>query len=51
MEVRVVNPIVAQNLVDAIEGAAYVDDPLQYVIDSLSHEQKKLSRQSRCSRR
>ena len=47
VEVHVVNPIVAQIFVDAIEGAAYVDDPLQYVIDTLSHEQKKLSRQSK----
>ena len=47
VEVHVVNPSVAQIFVDAIEGAAYVDDPLQYVIDTLSHEQKKLSRQSK----
>ena len=42
VEVHVVNPAIAQIFVDAIEGAAYVDDPLTYLIETLTADQRRL---------
>ena len=52
VKVSVVDPAVAICVVQAIEGAAYVDDPLSYLIETLTADRRRLDLQKRsgCSR-
>ena len=40
-----VDPVVAALIVQAVEGAAYVDDPLTFMIDTLTRDRTNLKRQ------
>ena len=42
VKVSVVDPAVSTIIVQAIEGAAYVDDPLTYLIETLTADQRRL---------
>lgn len=44
VDVDIVDPAVATCLVQAIEGAAYVSDPLSFVIDALSADRARMNR-------
>ena len=43
--VSTVDPVVAALIVQAVEGAAYVDDPLTFMIDTLTRDRTNLKRQ------
>lgn len=45
VRVSVVDPAVALCITQAIEGAAFVDDPLSFMIDALSSDRARLQRQ------
>ena len=43
--VNTVDPTEATFIIQAVEGAAYVDEPLTFVIDSLTRDRERLRRQ------
>ena len=47
----VVDPAVAICVVQAIEGAAYVEDPLSYLIETLTADRRRLDLQKRILKR
>ena len=51
VKVSVVDPAVAICVVQAIEGAAYVDDPLSYLIETLTADRRRLDLQKRILKR
>ena len=51
VKVSVVDPAVAICVVQAIEGAAYVEDPLSYLIETLTADRRRLDLQKRILKR